>query len=69
MQGKVLFKIANSFLLNDFSSNEKVKAVIRKKTKSQFTILVCDNFFYENDKYEGFVIEKIMERNNFLIRP
>ncbi|MDE5767265.1 MAG: ribosome small subunit-dependent GTPase A [Malacoplasma sp.] len=69
MQGKVLFKIANSFLLNDFSSSEKIKAVIRKKTKSQFTILVGDNVFYENDKYEGFVIEKIMERNNFLIRP
>ncbi|MDE5841379.1 MAG: ribosome small subunit-dependent GTPase A, partial [Malacoplasma sp.] len=69
MQGKVLFKIANSFLLNDFESKEKIKAVIRKKTKSQFTILVGDNVIYEKDKYEDFVIEKILERNNFLIRP
>lgn len=69
MHAKVLFKIANNFLLNDLENNKKIKAVIRKKTKSQSTILVGDNVFYENDQYEGFVIEKIMERNNFLIRP
>lgn len=68
MNGKVLFKIANTFLVEDFNSKEKVKTSIRKKTKLNDTILVGDNVVYEQVNTET-VIEKIEPRKNFLIRP
>lgn len=70
MRAKVLFKIANTFLLQDLDTNQQIKAVIRKKTKlnQKMTILIGDNVEYVKDKYE-FVIEKIIDRKNSLIRP
>ena len=71
MRAKVLFKIANTFLLQDLDSKKQVKAVIRKKMKltQKTTILIGDNVEYVKDKYDEFVIEKIIERKNSLIRP
>lgn len=68
MEGKVLFKVANSFLVNNKNESINHKTSIRKKIKSNDTILVGDNVIYKKEEYE-YVIEKILPRKNFLIRP
>lgn len=67
MEGKVLFKIANNFLIEDKVTKQQIKTTIRKKTKLlEKTILVGDNVIYHPQEK---VIEKIQERTNWLIRP
>lgn len=69
MNAKILFKIANSFLLYDLSTKSQFNAVIRKKLKQEDRIItVGDNVEFVKDQYE-YVIEKIDERKNLLIRP
>lgn len=67
MIGKVLFKVANNFLVEEEKNKEKIKTTIRKKAKKMDT-LVGDNVEFIKEEYE-YVIERIFERKNFLIRP
>lgn len=69
MKAKVLFKIANSFLLFELESKKQTNAVIRKKIKQQnIVITVGDDVEFSHEQYEN-VIEKIYDRKNLLIRP
>ncbi len=68
MIGRVIFKVAQSFLIQDCDTKEQVKSFIRKKTKSTNTILVGDMVEYTKHDSE-YIIEKILERKNWLIRP
>ena len=66
--GKVIFKVAKTFIIEDKQTKEKITASIRKKLKTDNTILVGDNVEYKKIDNE-YVIEKIIERKNSLIRP
>ena len=68
MIGRIIFKVAQNFIIFNEETQEKIVAQIRKKTKSEYTILVGD--FVEYSKIDNsFVIEKILKRKNTLIRP
>lgn len=68
MKGIVIFKAANQFLVHNLNTKKIDVAMIRKKTKETYNIMVGD--YVEYNEFDGhFVIEVICSRKNYLIRP
>ena len=68
MKARIKEIALNKYILEDLDTKEEIIASIRGNTKKKGSILVGD-LVEVKKSYDRYMIEKILDRKNYLIRP